>query len=58
MASPATEIEAGERTVRVSNPDRVIFPETDRTRAVTKLDVVQYYLSVGDGILRALRDRE
>jgi len=57
MASPATEIEAGERTVRVSNPGRVIFPETEHTREVTKLDVVQYYLSVGDGILRALRDR-
>ncbi|UYM06677.1 DNA polymerase domain-containing protein [Solicola gregarius] len=57
MASPATEIEAGERALRVSNPDRVIFPATDRTRAVTKLDVVQYYLSVGDGILRALRNR-
>ncbi|UPK74414.1 DNA polymerase domain-containing protein [Nocardioidaceae bacterium SCSIO 66511] len=57
MASPATEIEAGERTLRVSNPDRVIFPPTERTRAVTKLDVVEYYLSVGDGILRALRDR-
>lgn len=57
MASPATEIQAGEHTLRVSNPDRVIFPETDHTRAVTKLDVVQYYLSVGDGILRALRDR-
>ena len=57
MASPATEIGAGERTVRVSNPDRVIFPATKHTRAVTKLDVVQYYLAVGDGILRALRER-
>ena len=57
MASPATEIEAGERIVRVSNPDRVIFPATKHTRAVTKLDVVQYYLAVGDGILRALRER-
>lgn len=57
MASPATEIEAGERTVRVSNPDRLIFPATERTRAVTKLDVVQYYLAVGDGILRALHHR-
>ena len=57
MASPATEIEAGERTLRVSNPDRVIFPATDRTDAATKLDVVRYYLSVGEGILQALRDR-
>ncbi len=41
------------RTVRVSSPDRVYFPE----RGWTKLDVVNYYLSVGDGILGALRDR-
>jgi DNA ligase D len=41
----------------VSSPDRVIFPATERTRALTKRDVVAYYLAVGDGILRALRDR-
>lgn len=57
MASLATEVEAGARTVRVSSPDRVIYPATDTTPAVTKLDVVEYYLAVGDGILRALRDR-
>ncbi len=51
--SPAVEIEVGERDVRVSNPERVYFPAT----GATKLDVVQYYLSVGDGILRALRER-
>ena len=50
-------VDAGGRDVRVSNPDRVIFPETERSRAVTKLDVVNYYLSVGDGIMRALDRR-
>ncbi|MEV6595535.1 non-homologous end-joining DNA ligase [Actinoplanes sp. NPDC051346] len=50
---PAVEIEAGEHTVRVSNPDRVYFPEL----GLTKLDLVHYYLSVGDGIVRALRER-
>jgi DNA ligase D len=49
----ATEIEVAGRTVRVSNPDKIYFPE----RGFTKLDVVQYYLNVGDGILRALRER-
>ena len=39
--------------MRLSNPDKVYFPE----RGFTKVDVVRYYLSVGDGILRALRDR-
>lgn len=43
----------GEHTVRVSNPDRVYFPEL----GATKLDLVRYYLSVGDGIVNALRDR-
>jgi DNA ligase D len=51
--SDAVELEVGERTVRISNPDRVYFPE----RGETKLDLARYYLSVGDGIVRALRDR-
>ncbi len=51
--SPAVELEVGDRDVRVSNPDRVYFPE----RGETKLDLVNYYLSVGGGIVRALRER-
>jgi DNA ligase D len=51
--SPSIEIEVGDRDVRISNPDRVYFPETGQT----KLDLVNYYLSVGDGIVRALRER-
>src|SRR3954453_16531910 len=53
-SSDAVVVDAGGREVRVSSPDRVIFPATPRTAAVTKLDVVNYYLAVGDGILRAL----
>jgi DNA ligase D len=53
----ATVVEAGNRELRVSSPERVIFPATERTAAVTKLDVVRYYLAVEDGIMRALRDR-
>ncbi len=56
-ASSATIVDAGRRDLRVSNPDRVIFPKTKRSAAVTKLDVVNYYLAVGDGILRALERR-
>ena len=52
-STPAIEVTAGERTVRISNPDRVYFPE----RGETKIDLARYYLSVGDGIVRALRDR-
>jgi DNA ligase D len=53
MASPFVEVEVGERVVKVSNPDRVYFPE----RGETKLDLVNYYLAVGDGIVNALFDR-
>src|ERR687896_2067325 len=56
-SSNATTVSAGEREVRVSNPDRVIFPETDHTAPVTKLDIVNYYVAVADGIMRALRER-
>src|ERR687883_724534 len=56
-ATEATTVEAGERDLRVSSPDRVIFPATDRTAPVTKLDVVEYYLAVADGIMRALERR-
>ena len=38
--SEATTVDAGGRELRVSSPDRVIFPATERTPAVTKLDVV------------------
>jgi DNA ligase D len=51
--SPAVELEVGDRTVRISNPERVYFPAT----GATKLDLARYYLSVGDGIVRALRER-
>src|ERR1035441_5273239 len=47
------QLEVGDRTVRISNPDRVYFP----ARGETKLDLVRYCLSVGDGIVRALRER-
>ncbi|KQR98038.1 ATP-dependent DNA ligase [Williamsia sp. Leaf354] len=52
-AGSPVELTVGDRTVRVSSPERVYFP----TRGETKLDLVEYYLSVGDGIVRALRDR-
>lgn len=52
-SSPAVELVVGDRTVRISHPDRVYFP----ARGETKLDLARYYLSVGDGIVRALRAR-
>ena len=58
MASPqAITIDAGGRDLRVSNPDRVIFPATERWGPITKLDIVEYYVAVEDGIMRALGRR-
>src|SRR6478672_6289069 len=57
MAGAAAMIDADGREVRVSSPDRVIFPATERTGDVTKLQVAEYYVAVGDGIMRALRNR-
>ena len=51
--STPAELVVGERTVRITHPERVYFPAT----GATKLDLAHYYLAVGDGIVRALRDR-
>ena len=50
---PAIELQVGKRVVRISNPDRVYFPQL----GATKLDLVNYYLGVGAGIVNALRER-
>lgn len=47
------EIEVDDKVVRVSSPDRVYFPE----HGWTKLDLVEYYLAVGPGIVNALFER-
>jgi DNA ligase D-like protein (predicted polymerase) len=53
MASPFIEIEVGERLVKITNPDKVLFPAAGHT----KRDLVEYYLAVGEGIVRALYER-
>jgi DNA ligase D-like protein (predicted polymerase) len=59
--TPAAEVVVpgpdGDRAVRVSSPDRVIYEATEGTPEVTKLMVAQYVASVGAGLMRALRDR-
>ncbi|TML24581.1 MAG: ATP-dependent DNA ligase [Actinobacteria bacterium] len=52
-ATKAEEIEVAGRTVRLTSADKVYFPE----RGFTKGDVFRYYLAVGEGIMRALRER-
>ena len=47
------EIEAAGRVVEISHPDKVLFPDSGHT----KLDLVNYYLRVGDAIMRAMGGR-
>ncbi|MCY4374501.1 MAG: non-homologous end-joining DNA ligase [Spirochaetaceae bacterium] len=55
MASgtPAETLDVDGREVRVSNPDKVYFPEA----GITKLELVRYYLEVAEGAVRAVYDR-
>jgi DNA ligase D-like protein (predicted polymerase) len=43
----------GSREITISNPRKVLFPQA----GYTKLDLVQYYLAVADGALRAAGGR-
>jgi DNA ligase D-like protein (predicted polymerase) len=52
MAAPLT-LEVGGRTLKVTHPDKVVFPEA----GVTKLDLIEYYLAVADGALRGVAGR-
>ena len=45
--TPPAYVTVSDREVRVSSPDRVIYEATDRTPAITKLQVCEYFGSVG-----------
>jgi DNA ligase D len=47
------QMEVAGRSVRLTSPDKIYFPQ----RGYTKRDVFGYYLAVGEGIFRALRER-
>ncbi len=47
----------GDREVRVTSPDRVVYEPTEQTPAITKLQVCEYYASVGDALMRAMGER-
>jgi len=46
-------LEVAEREVTITNPDKLVFPSGRHT----KLDLVRYYLSVADGVLRGVAGR-
>jgi len=50
MPTPALELDVGGRAVRVTNPDKIYFPDP----GFTKRDVVDYYVAVGPALLAAL----
>jgi DNA ligase D len=53
MASEATMISVGAHQVRISSPSRVLWPDT----GITKLDLAQYMVDVGEAFVRANGDR-
>jgi len=53
MASEAAVLQVGEREVRVSSPSRVLWPEL----GITKLQLAEYIVAVGDPFVRANGDR-
>ena len=50
-------MEVNGRDVTVSHPDKVVFPPAGGRDAVTKKDLITYYLAVADGALRGVADR-
>ncbi|WP_349898740.1 non-homologous end-joining DNA ligase [Parafrigoribacterium soli] len=53
MADDAVVLTVGEREVRISHPERVLWPEP----GLTKLDLAQYLIDVGDAFIAANGDR-
>ncbi len=53
MPEDKLTLQDGEREVTITNPAKVFFPET----GYTKLDIVNYYLAVGEGALRGVYRR-
>src|SRR5438270_11986067 len=53
MANRGVVVEIGDREVAITNPEKVFFPRTGHT----KMDLVNYYLSVADGAIRGVEGR-
>jgi DNA ligase D len=56
MTKPV-ELQVGEHTVRVTSPDRIIYEPTAQTPAITKLQVCEYFTTVGEPLISAIGER-
>ncbi|WP_302471822.1 DNA polymerase domain-containing protein [[Mycobacterium] manitobense] len=56
-ASKGQSLEVAGRQVQVTHPDKVVFEAFEGRPAVTKLDLIHYYLAVADGALRGVDGR-
>lgn len=53
MPTPSEILDLNGQEVKVSNPEKVFFPEA----GLTKMDLVRYYLAVAPGVLTGARER-
>jgi DNA ligase D-like protein (predicted polymerase) len=56
MTGPMS-LEVAGRQVRITHPDKLIFPGANGRRGYTKLDLIRYYLAVAEGALRGVAGR-
>jgi DNA ligase D-like protein (predicted polymerase) len=57
MPEQAVELEVAGRAVRITSPDRAIYEATAHTPEFTKLDVCEYFASMGEPLMRAIGGR-
>jgi DNA ligase D len=53
MSSSEAHVDVAGRSVRISSPDKVYYPDA----GITKLDLAEYYAAVAEGAFRALAGR-
>lgn len=53
MPTKVEMLEVGDQEVRITNPDKIFFPQ----HGITKKQLAEYYLAVGDGALRGCAER-
>src|SRR5207248_4337357 len=51
------ELDLGDSRVRITHPDRVLWPATGDDPAVSRRDLLRYYVCVAEPLLRYMKDR-